>query len=129
MSNAIGIRALAQRTGLSMHTLRYYEDAGLMLDVPRDERGRRSYTDVHERWIAFLLRLREGGMGIGQIREYAELTRGEADPDGSERLRILREHRDEVRRRLSRLANHLEILDRKVAAGCGPTTTSEEQEP
>lgn len=114
---------LAQRTGLSPHALRYYEAAGLMLEVPRDARGHRVYNEDHERWVAFLVRLRESGMGITQLREYAELTRGEDDPSGSRRLRILREHRDDVRQRLSELREHLEILDRKVGAGCGPATS------
>lgn len=121
MSKAIGIRALARRCGLSTHTLRYYEDAGLMLDVPRDHRGHRAYTDDHERWVRFLVRLRESGMGITTIREYADLTRGAGDPDGSKRLAILRQHRDDVRERLSKLEEHLAVLDGKVAAGCGPS--------
>lgn len=111
---------LAERTGVSTHALRYYEQAGLMLTVPRDDRGHRSYTEEHERWVTFLVRLRDAGMGIAQIREYAELTRGDDDADGSKRLEILREHRDVVRDHVHRLNEHLEILDRKVAAGCGP---------
>lgn len=120
MSKPIGIRALARQTGLSPHALRYYESAGLMLDVPRDARGHRAYTEEHVRWVRFLTRLRDGGMGIAQIREYAELTRGAEDDDGSRRRQILRRHRDEVRRRVARLEEHLEILDRKVSDGCGP---------
>jgi DNA-binding transcriptional MerR regulator len=120
MSESMGIRALARRTGLSTHALRYYEEAGLMLDVPRDDRGHRLYSAEHERWVAFLIRLRETGMGISRIREYAEMTRGSGDPDGSRRLAMLREHRDDVRARVRRLHEHLEILERKVAAGCGP---------
>lgn len=123
MSKPIGIRALSLRTGLSTHALRYYEQAGLMLEVPRDARGHRRYTERHEKWVAFLIRLRETGMGIAQIRRYAELTQGDEDPDGTRRWAMLREHRDELRERVGRLHEHLEVLDRKVAAGCGPLIT------
>ena len=122
MSQSIGIRSLAERTGLSAHTLRYYEKAGLMLDVPRDRHGHRAYTEDHVRWVTFLTRLRESGMGIARIRDYADLTRGPGDPDGSRRLEMLRRHRDQLRSRVARLNEHLEILDRKVEAGCGPLT-------
>ena len=63
-------------------------------------------------------------MGIESIRRYAELTRNGRDPDGSKKLRMLVEHRDEVRQRIDRLGEHLEILERKVAAGCQPSDSS-----
>lgn len=124
MTDEFGIRTLAQRTGVSAHTLRYYESAGLMISVPRDNVGRRVYTEEHERWVAFLRRLREGGMNIAQVREYAELTRTEDDAARHRRLELLRAHRDEVRDRIRRLALHLEILDRKVDSGCAPDLRS-----
>jgi DNA-binding transcriptional MerR regulator len=124
MSTSMGIRALAERTGASPHTLRYYETAGLMIPVPRDARGRRAYDEEHVRWVSFLLRLREGGMGIAQVRQYAELLRSGHDPDGVRRQEILRAHRDEVRSRVRRLTEHLEVLDRKLADGCAPGDTT-----
>lgn len=117
---SMGIRAIAEEVGVSPHTLRYYEKTGLMITVPRDAGGRRVYSADHVRWMNFLLRLREGGMGIAQIREYARLTRTGADPDGSRRREILRTHRDQVKEMAHRLALHLEVLDRKVGDGCAP---------
>lgn len=124
MKTSMGIREIAEKVGVTAHTLRYYEAAGLMLDVPRDGTGRRVYDDEHVRWVAFLLRLREGGMGIAQIRAYAELIRSGKDPDGTHRRGILREHRDEVRERIERLRDHLEVLERKVSDGCAPEVTA-----
>ncbi len=120
MTDSMGIRALAERTGVSTHTLRYYESAGLMIPVPRDGGGRRVYTAEHVRWVSFLLRLRDGGMGIAQVKEYAALTQSSAEADRERRTALHRAHRDEVRRRISRLNDHLEVLDRKVASGCAP---------
>ena len=117
----MGIRELAAETGVSQHTLRYYEDAGLLIPVERSARGRRVYSGDHVRWVRFLLRLRDGGMGIKRIREYVALLPDGADADGTARLAILTAHRDEVRARVRRLQEHLEVLDRKIAAGCLPT--------
>ena len=122
MCKAMGIRELAEKVGVPPHTLRYYEEAGLMIAVSRDVAGRRIYDDSHRRWVAFLLRLREGGMGIAQIREYVDLLRSGQDQDGQERRGILRAHRDEVRAKMRRLGEHLAILDQKLAEGCTPDT-------
>ncbi len=132
MIGSMGIRTVAERTGVSPHTLRYYEDAGLMISVPRDAGGRRVYSEDHVRWVSFLLRLREGGMGIAQIRQYVDLLRSGTDRDGAQRREMLRAHRAEVRSMVDRLTEHLEVLDRKVAKGCAPnhfdTSTEGEQD-
>ncbi|MEZ4584862.1 MAG: MerR family transcriptional regulator [Gemmatimonadales bacterium] len=120
MTEPLGIRELADRTGVSAHTLRYYEAAGLMIPVPRDRRRRRAYTEEHVRWVAFLLRLRDGGMRIARVREYAALTRTRSQAGQRRRLAILRAHRDELCERIARLTDHLEVLERKVAGGCAP---------
>jgi DNA-binding transcriptional MerR regulator len=120
VNKALGIRQLAYETGVTPHTLRYYEDAGLMIPVERNTRGRRVYTADHVRWVRFLVRLREGGMGIKRIREYVDLLSHDADPEGTKRLAILVAHRDQVRDRVERLQEHLAILDKKVEAGCRP---------
>ena len=120
MTAEIGIQTLASRTGVSAHALRYYEKTGLMIPVPRDRAGRRVYDEDHVRWVSFLLRLREGGMGIAQVRTYATLTQSGSDAARDQRLALLEAHRDEFRNRISRLAAHLEVLERKVASGCAP---------
>ena len=120
MNKNMGIRELGERVGVAPHTLRYYEDAGLMISVPRDDAGRRRYGEDHLRWVAFLLRLREGGMGIARIREYVDLLQSDADATAIRRREILRVHRQEVRGRIDRLEEHLRVLDRKVGRGCAP---------
>ena len=124
MQETFGIRALVEQVGVPAHTLRYYEEAGLMIPVPRNSSGRREYSPDHVRWVRFLLNLREGGMRIAQIRRYAELIRSGSD-DGTERYEILLAHREGVRARAKTLARHLEVLDRKLEAGCGPRNSSE----
>ena len=111
---AVGVAEAARLSGLTAHTLRYYERDGLLLEpVARTVSGRRAYTDDDLRWITLVTRLRATGMPVREIRAYAELCRrGGHD---AERLALLRAHRERVRARLAEVAGHLEAIDGKIA--------------
>ena len=95
-AEALSISDAADATGLSAHTLRYYERAGLMLDpVERAPSSHRRYTEDEIRWVTLLTRLRATGMPIRRIREYADLVRA-GDGNEAERLALLEAHRDAV---------------------------------
>ncbi|MGL4176723.1 MAG: MerR family transcriptional regulator [Dermatophilaceae bacterium] len=112
------IAETAERTGLTAHTLRYYERDGLMLGVPRTSSGHRAYREGDLEWITLITRLRTTGMPIRDVRRYAELVR-EGEGNEAERLEILRRHRDVVRGRLATEARHLEAIERKIAVYSG----------
>jgi DNA-binding transcriptional MerR regulator len=107
------ISEAAQASGLSAHTLRYYERAGLLDPVHREESGHRRYADDDLARISFLTKLRSTGMPIRQVREYASLVR-EGTGNEHERLALLESHRDTVRARLEEIARHLELIDFKI---------------
>ena len=93
-AEALSISDAANATGLSVHTLRYYERAGLMLDpVERAPSSHRRYTEDEIRWVTLLTRLRATGMPIRRIRDYADLVRA-GDGNEDERLALLEAHRD-----------------------------------
>ncbi|MDQ6772188.1 MAG: MerR family transcriptional regulator [Candidatus Dormibacteraeota bacterium] len=72
----LSIANAAEATGLSTHTLRYYERVGLMLDrIGRASSSHRRYSDDEIRWVVFLTKLRRTGMPIRVMREYADLVR------------------------------------------------------
>jgi DNA-binding transcriptional MerR regulator len=52
------IGELARRSGLSVHTIRYYEAIGLLPYPSRDQSGKRSYNATILAWIDFLGRLK-----------------------------------------------------------------------
>ena len=113
VAERLTIQQVAEKTGLGVHTLRYYERAGLLSPVTRNEGGHRRYTSEEVDFLVFLTRLRTTGMPIHGVREYAELVRqGESTLDA--RRRMLEAHRDDIRRRMDELAGNLEILDRKI---------------
>lgn len=102
----------AKLTGLSIHTLRYYEHEGL-ITPKRNSGNRRYYTDKDLAWITFIKRLKATGMPIKQIRRYAEL-RTEGDSTLSPRLAMLASHRQALNEQINQLKNHLEKLDEKI---------------
>ncbi|MCO1574318.1 MerR family transcriptional regulator [Crossiella sp. SN42] len=114
--NDTGTRSIAETaelTGLTAHTLRYYERIGLLDPVDRGPDGRRRFRDTDLAWLSFLTRLRDTGMPIREMREFAELRRA-GDVTASARLELLSRHRDGVRRRIADLADCLDALDNKI---------------
>ena len=109
------IAEIARRTGLTTHTLRYYEQEGLMLDwVERADSTHRRYSAGAVAWINFLTKLRATGMSIRRMREYAQLV-GEGEGNELERLALLDEHRANVRAQLTSLQGTLAELEAKIA--------------
>lgn len=113
-TRTLTIAEAAAATGLSAHTLRYYERDGLLLDaVERDASGRRRYTERDLGWLHLLTRLRATGMPIREIRGYAELVR-RGDGTEPDRLALLVAHRDSVRAELAAAAEHLAAIELKI---------------
>jgi DNA-binding transcriptional MerR regulator len=110
----LSIAEAARRTGVSVHTLRYYERAGLVVTaVDRTAGGRRRYHQLDLDWIVICTRLRATGMPIRAIRRYAELV--SAGPGNEqERLALLEAHRAEVTARLARTRENLKLIDHKI---------------
>jgi DNA-binding transcriptional MerR regulator len=114
------IGELAERSGLSAHTLRYYERIGLLPFVERDQSRQRDYDASILIWIEFLGRLKTTGMPIREMLRYAALrTRGVETE--AERSEMLIQHRERVRAHAADLANCLLVLDKKIAGYAGQT--------
>ena len=103
----------ARASGVSAHTLRYYERAGLLDPIDRGASGHRRYDEQDLVRIQFLTKLRSTGMPIRQVRAYADLIRG-GDETHEARLALLQEHREAVRARLAETERTLELIDRKI---------------
>ena len=110
----LSIAEAARRTGVSVHTLRYYERAGLVVTaVDRTAGGRRRYHQLDLDWIVICTRLRATGMPIKTIRRYAQLV--SAGPGNEqERLALLEAHRADVTAKLAEIRENLELIDHKI---------------
>ncbi|WP_211443883.1 MerR family transcriptional regulator [Collimonas humicola] len=116
MATSITIQQTAAATGLSVHTLRYYEKIGLIDPVPRQSSRHRRYRQEDLRWIEFLLRLRATGMSIQQMLRYAKLRRlGERLGSVSERKALLEQHAATLEADLLVLQDTLAMLRGKIA--------------
>lgn len=107
------IAEIAAKTGLSAHTLRYYERIGLLPPVRRDSGGRRSYAPDDMAWLSFLQRLRTTGMPIRDMLRYAQL-RAQGPQTSAARRTLLDDHRAALRQHVDALQECLNQLDIKI---------------
>jgi DNA-binding transcriptional MerR regulator len=104
---------VSEQTGLSTHTLRWYEHVGLLDPVDRDTGGRRRYATSDMDRLRFLIKLRSTGMPVRDMVRYVELARiGPATV--AERLDLLVEHRERVQAQIAALTDDLKIIDYKI---------------
>jgi DNA-binding transcriptional MerR regulator len=107
------IQEVAQTTGLSAHTLRYYERVGLIHPIGREENTHRRYTADDVGWIDFLTKLRGTGMSIKDMQKYAELQR-RGDETLPQRVEMLESLRDKVEAHIDELNEHLKLIYYKI---------------
>lgn len=116
---SLTIAQAADLLDVSAHTLRYYERAGLVA-VSRDTLGHRVYDAAAVRRLVFLTRMRLSGMPMRDLQHYIALVDEGADTV-PERLDMLLEHRDTVRRRIRELTLSLAATEFKIATYGGET--------
>jgi MerR family transcriptional regulator, mercuric resistance operon regulatory protein len=114
---------LAQRTGCNLETVRYYEKVRLLPEPPRTTRGYRSYDTSHERRLRFILRARELGFSLDEIRELLRLV-DERDRPCAEARAVAAAHLDDVRAKIADLKRMEQVLEDMVAQ-CGDGTRPE----
>lgn len=114
MSESFTIKEMAEQTGVSLHTLRYYEREGLLPSVSRLDNGYRLYTIDDVGWVNFVKCLRDTGMSISQIRQYVELMQ-EGEHTSLDRQRLLEDHQCFVEEQLREWEQKLKMIRNKIA--------------
>ncbi|HEX5294877.1 MAG TPA: MerR family transcriptional regulator [Streptosporangiaceae bacterium] len=110
----LSIAEAARRTGVSAHTLRYYERAGLVVTpIDRTAGGMRRYCQLDLDWIVICTKLRATGMPVKTIRRYAELIT-EGPGNEQERVELMEAHRADVTARLAEIQDSLKTIDHKI---------------
>jgi DNA-binding transcriptional MerR regulator len=107
------IQEVARITGLSTHTLRYYERIGLIHPIDREQNTRRCYTVDDVGWIDFLLKLRATGMSIKDMQRYAALQR-KGEETLPQRVEMLKALKTSVEARMDELNEHLKLVNYKI---------------
>jgi len=112
--DGLTVQQTAERTGLSEHTLRYYERAGLLTAVRRDgSSGHRRYSADDVARVSTLACLRATGMPLEQMRRYFTLAaRGRS---AAHELRALLEQQEgALQERMHAMQRHLDYVRRKI---------------
>ena len=109
----LSIQAFAQKTGLTAHTLRYYERIGLISPVSRKPGGQRFYSEQDHTWVVLLNCMRATGMPIAQMSRFAELCR-QGEHTIPDRVKLLEDHDREVRAKIKQLQTSLGVVEQKL---------------
>lgn len=111
----LSIREVSAKTGITTHTLRYYERIGLVQPVARARNGHRRYGEDELRWLDLLKKLHATEMPIRKMLEYARLAR-RGETTIAARRALLDAHRVEVEAKLAHLQSTLATITRKLAS-------------
>ncbi|WP_446045882.1 MerR family transcriptional regulator [Streptomyces olivaceus] len=107
------ISEVVASTGLTAHTLRWYERIGLMSGVDRSHTGQRRYSNRDLDWLDFVGKLRMTGMPVADMVRYAEMVR-EGESTYADRRELLESTRRDALTRIAELRDALAVLDRKI---------------
>jgi DNA-binding transcriptional MerR regulator len=112
-SIVLTIGELARKSGLTTHTIRFYESTGVLKPSSRAANGHRRYQPGDVLWLEFVLKLKQAGMPLTEIKQYADL-REMGDLTLQQRLAMLELHRDRLASRMSELFECSNVLDAKI---------------
>lgn len=101
-SKGFSIGEVVKRTGLSAHTLRYYEKEGLLPFVTKNSSGLRVYTTNDLRWLSMIECLKDSGLQIKEIRQYIEWFR-QGDSTLQQRLELFQNRRKALEAEMARM--------------------------
>ena len=106
------IGEFSKKCGLSIDTLRYYEKEHLIY-CQRDSNNRRCYDETDIKWIEFILRLKQTGMSIKDMKVYAHL-RYQGNDTIPERLNLLFQQLEQLYQQQREINNHINFLKQKI---------------
>ena len=107
------IQEVCEKTGLTAHTLRYYEKEGLLTGVARSTGGFRQYSDEDMEWLGLVCCLKNTGMPLQEIARFVRLAH-EGDRTLEERVELLKDHREKLIGRMEEMQRYLEKINWKV---------------
>lgn len=105
---------MAERTGVSVETLRNYEREGLIQTVARAGSGHRRYCAEDVMWVEVSRCLRATGMSLEQLRHYCRLGEQGVGTE-PERRALLETHRGEVEEQIGTRREALRLIDHKLS--------------
>ncbi len=128
------IGEVAARTGLSLRTIRYYEEVGLVPPSARSTGGFRLYAEVDVARLELVKQMKPLGFSLDDMRDLLEVTDAlERDPDAAgravllQRLAVIHAAAEErvatLRHRLAVAETFAAGLGERLDSGTPPTRT------
>lgn len=108
------IREVSEKFGITQDTLRYYEKAGIIPKISRTPGGARDYRPEDLDWIEHVVCLRRAGMPVESLVEYLRLSL-QGDETFPERLELLTEQRENLKKQQKKLQDAMDRLDYKIS--------------
>lgn len=115
MESLLFISDISKKTGLSIHTLRYYEQIGLLKNIHRNQSGRRVYTKLDLEWLEWVKRLKSTGMPLEKMQDFARF-RLQGEQTLKQRQDLLIAHSFQLKQEIQRLQQEQSIVDYKIEA-------------
>jgi DNA-binding transcriptional MerR regulator len=109
----MNIKQFSELTQVSAHTLRYYEKIGLLKQVIRTANGHRSFTEKDVDWVGFIKRLKDMGMELKKIQQYADF-REQGESTTEQRKQLLEGHVLVVEKRIEIESLNLKKIKQKI---------------
>ncbi|CCK77667.1 MAG: MerR family transcriptional regulator [Oleispira antarctica] len=109
----MNIKQFSELVDVSAYTLRYYEKIGLLKNIIRNSSGHRYFTQKDVEWIKFVKRLKDTGMSLETIGDYADL-RHQGQSTSGLRMRLLEEHTELLKDKIDIETLHLNKLKEKI---------------
>ncbi|USL45743.1 MerR family transcriptional regulator [Priestia megaterium] len=107
------ISQVSDQTGLSIHTLRYYEKEGITPIIKRNESGRRIYEAKDIEWLKYICCFRATGMTIADLKEFVALVmRGDETID--QRISMLKKQNENINSKINQLMSYQAMIDHKI---------------
>ena len=109
---------VARATGCNLETIRYYETVGIMPDPPRSAKGYRCYDDAHVRRLKFIMRSRDLGFSLEEIRGLLGLVDDRTQTCAQVQT-VAESHLQDVQEKIADLKRIERVLSETVARCTG----------
>ena len=108
------IGQVAQKMGLTAHTLRYYDKEGLLPFVKKNSSGLRMFSDEDIDWLVVIECLKGTGMQLKDIKQYIDWCQ-EGDATIGRRLEMFKRQKAKLEEQLRQLQQYMEKINYKIA--------------
>lgn len=107
------IKQVAEKLGVTVSTLRYYDKEGLLPFIDKKENGTRVFKDTDFEGLAIISCMKNSGVPIKDIKRYMDLC-AEGDSTLEERMQIFLERKEFVKKQIEELNNVMKTIEHKI---------------